>query len=243
MVELQWQGPFPWPGTVDDHRERSLEGSEFGDCCGVYLWTVEYEAGFLIYAAGITRRPFRERFRGHTRSYRTGVYTVFDAASLRRGKREIVWPGFWFGEQAADLERECQTRGWEIRGAVLRLLAAYRVFVAPAEPVPRVFERTEAAIMNGLYAVGGAVAEVPDRGMALSPRWNTEAPILVRSITAELPSQRPGWSLTYKAAAVGALGSANLARDSTGATEPPTVRSTRDPCRDRQRNERFCVQC
>lgn len=185
-VELLWCGPFTWPGVPHHSRLQNLETFEGAERCGVYLWTVEYSAGLLIYAAGITRRSFRERFHEHTHAYRTGVYTVFDAASLMQGKREEIWPGFWFRQRTVELKQEYQARKPEISGAAMRLLSAYRILVAHVEPTPRVLERIEAAIMNALYHAGGVIAEIPDRGMALSPRWNNEAPILVRSVSAQL---------------------------------------------------------
>ncbi len=185
-VELVWYGPFAWPGVPQYSHLQNFATSAVAKRCGVYLWTVEHGTGFLIYAAGITRRPFRERFREHSRAYRTGVYTVYDAASLMRGERKKVWPGFWFRSRAVELEQQYQAREPEITSAAMRLLSSYRVFLAPVEPTPRVLERIEAAIMSALYAAGGVVAEIPDRGMALSPRWDNEVPFLVRSTTAEL---------------------------------------------------------
>ncbi|NJM42680.1 MAG: hypothetical protein HC853_19045 [Anaerolineae bacterium] len=149
---------------------------------GVYLWTVEHNLGFLIYTAGITRRPFQQRFREHTRAYQSGVYTVFDAADLARGERNKIWPGFWFRRRTPQLKAEYQRRASEIGDALEKLLSAYRVFVAPVSTTPRVLERIEAAIMNALYAAKGIPSIIPDRGMSLSPRWEQEPVLMVRSI-------------------------------------------------------------
>ena len=62
------------------------------------------------------------------------------------------------------------------------LLSTYRVFVAPVDSAPRLLERIEAAIMNALYISTGPTSMIPDRGMALAPRWPDEPPILVRSM-------------------------------------------------------------
>lgn len=67
--------------------------------------------------------------------------------------------------------------------AAEQLLASYRVFVAPLDPAPRLLEHIEAAIMNTLYSADGPVSMIPDRGMALSPRWREEQPIIVRSVS------------------------------------------------------------
>lgn len=185
-IELVWQGPFSWPGACYDAHTPDLGDSEFVDSCGVYLWTVNYGTGFLIYAAGITNRPFRVRFREHTRAYRSGVYTIFDAPSLIQGQREVLWPGFWFGHRSVNAERDYAECESEIRVATEKLLGTYRVFVAPIQASSRVLRRIEAAIMNALYSAGGVVGQIPDRGMALAPRWDCEDPISVRNSCEQL---------------------------------------------------------
>ena len=139
--------------------------------------------GFLIYASGVTRRSFHRRFREHTRAYRSGVYTVFDAASRKRGVRQKIWPGFWFAKRAPAMQQRYERSAAEINDALQELLSTYRIFVAPLAPVPRVLERIETAIMNALYSAGGVAAEIPDRGMALAPRWQNERGFRVRNIT------------------------------------------------------------
>lgn len=185
-IELVWRGPFGWPGARNEVHVRDLGDSKFADHCCLYLWTVNYEAGFLVYAAGYTNRPFRVRFREHTRAYRSGVYTIFDASILKRGRREVVWPGFWFGRRSVSAEREYAERESEIRIAADRLLDAYRVFVASVEASQRVLQRIEAAIMNALYLASGVVGEIPDRGMALTPRRDSEDPIWVHNSCEQL---------------------------------------------------------
>ncbi len=184
VVELRWQGPFAWPGMAGSRRVTGLESAEVAGSCGVYVWTVEHEGGFLVYAAGETRRPFRVRFREHTREYRSGRYTVFNAAAMKRGERKKVWPGFWYSKQRRQaLEQEYSQRSSEIARALDELLSSYRVLVAPLPPERRLLQRVEGAIMAALYAAIGPAAVLPDRGMALAPRWPSEAPIRVRSIS------------------------------------------------------------
>lgn len=183
-IQLDWHGPFGWPGFALESGLTDLETAAVAQRCGVYLWSVEHVGGFLIYAAGVTRRSFCTRFREHSRAYRQGVYTVFDAKHLQRGERKKVWPGFWFRKRLPEMEQDYLHRAPEISAARGDLLSAYRVFVAPLAPEPRVLERIEAAIMGALYAAGGAAAVIPDRGMALSPRRPDEPALLVRSTSA-----------------------------------------------------------
>ncbi len=186
MLELRWEGPFGWPGLAPGGRMTSLADSPVASSSGVYLWTVEYLDGFLIYAAGITRRQFVKRFREHTRAYRAGIYTLFDMASLKRGVREELWHGFWMRKRTADKQGEYDRRREELRAAAELQLSTFRVFVASLDPMPRLLERIEASIMNALYCAPSPASDIPDRGMALVPRWPTEQSVSVRNVTGSL---------------------------------------------------------
>jgi hypothetical protein len=182
VIELLWEGPFRWPSFRYEDDAVRLEETSIGLKCGVYLWTVEHSDGYLIYAAGVTRRPFVERFREHTRAYLTGVYTIFDVPSLKRGIRNEIWHGFWFKQRSAEKQDEYNNRSEELRLAANELLTNYRIFVASVESGRRLLERIEAAIMNCLYSAAGPASVIPDRGMALAPRWHNEQPVIIRSI-------------------------------------------------------------
>lgn len=182
LIQLRWEGPFSWPSRNFQGDEKCLNDAMVASRCGIYLWTVEYSGGYLIYAAGITRRPFTKRFQEHTRAYLNGVYTIFDVPSLKNGIRKEIWRGFWFKKRSIQKQIEYENRFNEIYMATKDLLSNYRVFVAPVDPAPRLLERIEAAIMNLLYISTGPTSMIPDRGMALAPRWPEEQPILVRSM-------------------------------------------------------------
>jgi hypothetical protein len=113
----------------------------------------------------------------------TGVYTIFDVPSLRNGIRNEIWHGFWFKKKSAEKKDEFVRRSEELRWAANELLANYRIFVAPLDPLHRLLERIEAAIMNVLYDAAGPASVIPDRGMALAPRWREEQPITIRNIS------------------------------------------------------------
>ena len=128
------------------------------------------------FGQGLTRRLFRERFREHTRLYRSGDYTVLDVAQLQRSVRSEVWHAWgWNAAKRA----EFAARRSEIEEAALRQLAACRIFVTNVDPQGRVPERLEAAIMNRLYAAPAPFCDVPDKGMMLAPKWDNEEPVSV----------------------------------------------------------------
>lgn len=175
-VEILWRGPFAWP---DFEREACLPAAPRTP--GVYIQAFEYDRGFVIYGAGITRRPVAVRLREHTRRYLNGEYTVLDVEAARRGERMEVWHGWGY---ARAHRHEFQARKAEIQDAARRQLAAYRIFVAdpdvPGEGL-RLRERLEAAIMEGLYQQPEPLRDLPDRGMFLAPRRASELPVHVRS--------------------------------------------------------------
>jgi hypothetical protein len=168
---VSWSGPHAWPGFERQGGPASLPSHS-----GVYLCTFEYQDGYLIYLAGLTRRLFRQRFREHTRLYLSGDYTVLDVAQLKNGVRSEIWHGW--GWNAAKRAEFAERRS-EIEEAARRQLAACRVFVTDVDPQGRVSERLEAAIMNYLYAAPAPLCDVPDKGMMLAPKLDSEEPISV----------------------------------------------------------------
>ena len=182
LIELRWEGPFGWPCPTLQSDQLPLGNAVAALKGGIYLWTVEYSGGYLIYLAGMTRRPFLKRFQAHAKEYRRGVYTVFDVASLKRGNRTEIWHGFYYKNRPVEKQLEYDRRVDEITAAVNALLLNYRVFVAHVEPTPRILERIEGAIMTMLYNSTGPISAVPDRGMQLAPRWKREQSIFVRNV-------------------------------------------------------------
>lgn len=172
-INAQWQGPFSWPGYEDQNGLLPIPSVS-----GVYLQTFEYLEGFLIYAAGITRRPAQMRFREHTRSYMCGNYNVLDVAAAQKGKRETIWRGWGYAREHRD---EFEARKDEIIQAVQNQLRGFRIFVASVGNENRVQERLEAAIMHNLYGGSKPICDLPDRGMQLSARWADEDAILVQN--------------------------------------------------------------
>jgi hypothetical protein len=175
-VEVIWRGPYAWPGTESPGQESIPKEP------GVYLLTVEYQDGYLIYAAGITSRPIAKRLREHTREYQNGVYNVLDIDAMRNGERKEVWHGFWMKPRSSERIEEFNARREEIVAIARRQMQGFRVFVCavPAEG-GRVKARIEAAIMSHLYTQPPPYNAVPDKGMFLAPRRVSESPITLRS--------------------------------------------------------------
>ncbi len=153
---------------------------------GVYLQTFEHQGGYLIYAAGLTRRPAPIRFRAHTRKYLNGEYNVLDTSAAQQGVRREIWHGWGYARKHRE---EFEERKPTILDAVRKQLVGFRIFITHTVDLSkeeRVLERLEAAIMNNLYQQPSPICDIPDRGMHLVPRRNSENPIIVRNNCAAL---------------------------------------------------------
>ncbi len=175
QLSATWTGPFSWPAFEAMNGLPSIPKHP-----GIYLLTAEYKDGYLIYCAGITRRIIPARFREHTRKYRSGDYTVLDIDSMRAGIRDEIWHGWgWTPEKRSEFAR----RKEQILRSVDSQLAGFRIFVANITVDPRILERLEASIMQLLYLQELPLSHIPDRGMRLAPRRQSESTILVKNIS------------------------------------------------------------
>jgi|ERR1035441_1642971 hypothetical protein len=175
QIDVEWLGPFGWPKFKSNL-------PSIPNVPGVYLWTVEYQDGYIIYAAGITRRPMPQRFREHTREYMNGTYNVLDIAAMKVGFRKEVWHGFWMKKKRPrEKLAEYKKRQLQIQEAVRKQLGGFRIFTANIGTKPRILERLEAAIMENLYKQPMPLCDIPDRGMMLAPRRNSEIPIIINN--------------------------------------------------------------
>ena len=176
-LQVTWAGPYAWPGF------ETLSGLQpVPEVPGLYLQTFEYGDGYAVYAAGLTRRPVPTRFREHTSKYMNGEYNVLDVTVVQQGVRKEIWQGWGYARQHRD---EFEERKTVILEAVRRQLVGFRIFVADVGKEPRMLERLEASIMDNLYQQPPPLCDIPDRGMQLSPRWDSEEPVVVESSCAE----------------------------------------------------------
>ena len=173
IKEIQWQGPFSWTGYENQNNLDQIPDIE-----GVYLWTFQYNDGFLVYAAGVTNST-KKRFKSHTKNYKSGNYTVLDVSSAEKGEREEIWHGWKY---AKTHQEEFNKRKEEILRAVDEQLKSFRIFVAQISD-KRTRERFEAAIMHNIYYCKEPWSELADRGMFLKERYNAEMPIETKNMS------------------------------------------------------------
>ena len=175
-IEVRWDGPYSWLAFESENNLRPIPKVP-----GVYHQTFEYQGGYLIYAAGLTRRPVPIRFREHTRKYMNGEYNVLNTASAQQGVRREIWHGWGYARKHRE---EFEERKSIILDAVRKQLAGFRIFTTHTLDMrkeARVLERLEAAIMGHLYQQPSPICDIPDKGMYLAPRRKSENPIIVRN--------------------------------------------------------------
>lgn len=173
ILAAVWEGPFSWPGFSVENGLPPIPRTP-----GLYLQTFEYEDGYLIYAAGITRRPIPIRFKEHTRKYMNGDYNVLDPCAAEKGMRKEIWHGWGYAKAH---RHEFENRRPEIQAAAKEQLRQFRIFIAAIGTEERVLERAEASIMNTLACQDHPYCSITDKGMMLAPRWDHEIPVILRS--------------------------------------------------------------
>jgi len=170
-IEVTWEGPYSWPNYEQKNNLPSLTKQS-----GLYLQTVAYGNGYLIYAAGLTRRTIGQRFMEHTRKYMSGDYNVLDLNAMQNGIRREIWHGWgWTSTKREEFEEQKSV----ILTAVQEQLAGFHIFIADIGNEPRLLERLEAAVMNNLYKQPSPLCDIPDKGMMLAPRRSTETTVMV----------------------------------------------------------------
>jgi len=177
-VEVTWEGPCSWPGYEDRNKLPPIPNLP-----GVYLLTFKYQNGYLIYAAGLTRRPIPVRFKEHRLKYMDGDYNVLDISAAEQGIRKEIWHGWGY---ARDHRSEFEENKSKILDAMDKQLAGFYIFVANISGEDRFLERLEASIMNTLYKQITPISDIPDKGMQLSERRGSEEQSIVRNNCASI---------------------------------------------------------
>ena len=109
-LQITWNGPYAWPTFEGQTGLQSIP-----KLSGLYLQTFEYKSGYIIYAAGLTRRPVPSRFKEHTQKYMNGEYNVLDINAAQQGIRKEIWHGWGYAKKHRD---EFDERKLEILDAV-----------------------------------------------------------------------------------------------------------------------------
>ena len=94
------------------------------------------------------------------------------------GKRKEIWHGWGYARKHRD---EFDKKRSTILEAVEKQLSGFRIHIAGLGNEPRILERIEASIMNNLYVQLPPISEMPDKGMQLAGRWDSESRIIIKN--------------------------------------------------------------
>lgn len=164
--ETYWKGPFSWP----KYENETIP--EMPDLEGVYLFTLPYKDSFILANVGITKST-KKRFYQHTSIFKKGGYTILDMDAVKNGERKELWHGW---EYAKSHREEFENNKKSILEFVDKQLSSYRIFIME-EQDNRIRKRIEASIALHAYLSQEDWADIIDRGMFLTPIYNSEIPI------------------------------------------------------------------
>ena len=146
-VALDWAGPFvfvPQSGFECVFDRPGTSGP------GLYLWTIEYDGGYLVNYVGETGRDLWSRLaEGVAYSFGGREGVISDPEQFRRG-RPVPLATYSFAEFLADYPR--------LSVAIHGVYRSYRVFIAPVQLAESVRRFAEAGIIRSLRSTGGQVA-------------------------------------------------------------------------------------
>ncbi len=184
VLEVRFHGPFSWlsGGPIPSVFEHPA-GQEYG----VYLWSVEYEGGDLVYYVGETWRSFAARMKEHLKEYLSGMYDIFDVEKFCRGEKDTLWGGMWRkgDEVRAGQFLRRHDELWPHLEGMIRCMR-FHLGSIEVEKEKRPIQRVEAAVAACLRKQSGVVGAFQDEGTIYSARWPEEEPIEVE-LTSDAP--------------------------------------------------------
>ena len=172
-ITVSFAGPFSWPGTPD---APSIFDADLRRQSGIYLWTIPWEEGHLIYYVGETGRSFEVRLLEHYVEHAACMYHVYSPAEFSRGEKVELWPGRYDSLNRKSAQG-CIDQYPRLCAPIAELTLLYRLFIAPLEAEARERRRVEAAIAAHLYAQPDLVGAFQDRGIRYTSRRPDEEPI------------------------------------------------------------------
>jgi len=140
---------------------------------GLYMFTFEYNSGFIVWFDGFSTRNVSNRLNDHIKNILRGSYSILDVNEANAGRRVEIWHGFYFTKNESK-KREFDEQRQLLLPSIFTMIKGLHIFFVPLNESRRVLSRIEAAIMNQLYNSSGITSDFPDKGMHLEPRWPEE---------------------------------------------------------------------
>jgi len=91
IIKIEFHGPFKLSGN----EAVTLFQNELSHLAGIYLMSIQYEDGYLVYYIGETGQSFYVRLKDHVIQFFGGNYRIYEPEKFKRGEKEILWNGMW----------------------------------------------------------------------------------------------------------------------------------------------------
>jgi hypothetical protein len=138
-----------------------LEGCEYQNSIGLYLWVVgQNTGGYKISYLGETSRSFYSRTKEHIVQTLGGNYRVIDTDQMRQGVERIIWDGLWRRAARKRLP-EFLARSEELAPLIKSYLYGQTVFLAPLKGEQSLRRRIEGALANHVRSNSDASSLFP----------------------------------------------------------------------------------
>jgi len=148
-IKLNWEGPF----SFNKEKQNCIFNNLINKKPGIYLLTVPYGRGYLIYYIGETGKSFNERMDQHLQKFIAGEYRIYNPEAFLRGEKELIWNPYIVGRGAKyryDFKKEYLEHKSEIDPLIKTYVDQFCLFVAPFHRGDRIRKLLESAIAKHL---------------------------------------------------------------------------------------------
>lgn len=172
-ITLDFDGPFAW--QIDAECPSVLEDAR-GAASGIYLWTNNPARDRRVYYVGETGTSFASRLGEHLRLQLGGAYHVYEPRDFAAGVKTELWPGAFGPRRVRELGRLAAMLP-ELAVPMVAFVRNMRFYLASLDVPPRVRQRAEAALADGIRAMGD---HLQDDGIRYRRRRPDELALQIR---------------------------------------------------------------
>lgn len=173
LIDAKVEGPLHW---LD---EPSIFSHPLGCKKGVYIWTVPVGGRAIVHYVGMTDASFAYRMKQHRKDYLSGMYFIYDPATMREGELKEVWRGMATPGQGAR-KPEFLARSEVLTALVNETLQMMLIWLVPLDVGDRAIKRIEGAIARHLRSHASTTPHMIEPSITYPLRSNMEEPFTVR---------------------------------------------------------------
>jgi len=176
LVNLKLFGPFKFTNG-----RSSVFSDKLSNERGIYLWTVKYKDGYLVYYVGETGKSFNDRFKIHLDNLKSGQYRIYDPKLFTQGNKKLIWNPYKRGAlKRVRYKKEFNAIYNSIQQQLENYIKLFELFLIPFKDKDRLRLRIEAAISMRLNKAGEPIGSFQDEDIKYKPRKETEVTLSVK---------------------------------------------------------------